>query len=168
MQLPYIVSTNHSVMFPVPLRVKVCCIASEEEAALAVRLGASAIGLVSRMPSGPGPIPESRIRDCANRAAGRRDLPSYLRNDGRADHRATKILPHYDTSARRRGRARRPRAAVRCASGDSIVQVVRVRDDEALRQAIAVAPVVDAILLEATFTARNKSLTPKPDSSAID
>jgi hypothetical protein len=46
--------------------------------------------------------------------------------------------------------------------------VIRVRDDEALRQAIAVAPVVDAILLEATFTARNKSLTPKPDSSAID
>jgi hypothetical protein len=52
-------------MFPVPPRVKVCCIASEEEAALAVRLGASAIGLVSRMPSGPGPIPEPRIRDIA-------------------------------------------------------------------------------------------------------
>src|SRR5471030_1788724 len=65
MQLPYIVSTNGSVMSPVPPRVKVCCIASEEEAALAVRMGASAIGLVSRMPSGPGPIPESRIRDIA-------------------------------------------------------------------------------------------------------
>src|SRR5450759_1311067 len=65
MQLPYIVSTDGSVMFPVPPRVKVCCIASEEEAALAVRMGASALGLVSRMPSGPGPIPESRIRDIA-------------------------------------------------------------------------------------------------------
>jgi phosphoribosylanthranilate isomerase len=52
-------------MFPAPPRVKVCCIASEEEAALAVRLGASAIGLVSRIPSGPGPVPESRIRDIA-------------------------------------------------------------------------------------------------------
>src|ERR1700716_572176 len=65
MQLPYVVSTNRSVMFPVPPRVKVCCIASEEEAAMAVRVGASAVGLVSRMPSGPGPIPESRIRDIA-------------------------------------------------------------------------------------------------------
>jgi len=53
-------------MFPVPPRVKVCCIACEEEAALAVRMGASALGLVSRMPSGPGPIPESRIRDIAD------------------------------------------------------------------------------------------------------
>src|SRR6266404_9304561 len=52
-------------MFPVPPRVKVCCIASEEEGALAVRLGASAIDLVSRMPSGPGPISEYRIRDIA-------------------------------------------------------------------------------------------------------
>jgi phosphoribosylanthranilate isomerase len=46
-------------------RVKICCIASEEEAALAIAMGASAIGLVSRMPSGPGPIPEARIRDIA-------------------------------------------------------------------------------------------------------
>src|SRR6476469_10587903 len=65
MQLPYVVFTNGPDMFPVQPRVKVCCIASEEEAALAVRMGASAIGLVSRMPSGPGPIPESRIRDIA-------------------------------------------------------------------------------------------------------
>jgi len=52
-------------MFPVTTRVKVCCIASEAEAALAVRMGASAIGLVSRMPSGPGPISERRIREIA-------------------------------------------------------------------------------------------------------
>src|SRR6476469_8586416 len=65
MQFPYIVSTDDSTMFLIPTRVKVCCIASAAEAALAVRMGASAIGLVSRMPSGPGPIPESRIRDIA-------------------------------------------------------------------------------------------------------
>jgi len=46
-------------------RVKVCCIRSVEEARLAVRLGASALGLVSEMPSGPGVIPETRIAEIA-------------------------------------------------------------------------------------------------------
>ena len=38
--------------------VKVCCIASEEEARQAIEAGASAVGLVGRMPSDPGPIPD--------------------------------------------------------------------------------------------------------------
>src|SRR3954468_2807064 len=52
-------------MFPTATRVKVCCIASEEEVAMVVRAGAAAVGLVSRMPSGPGPIPEALIREIA-------------------------------------------------------------------------------------------------------
>ncbi len=48
-----------------PTRLKVCCIASREEAALAIRHGASAIGLVSAMPSGPGPIDEALIAEIA-------------------------------------------------------------------------------------------------------
>src|SRR5438105_1813738 len=47
------------------VRVKICCIGSIEEAALAVRYGASAVGLVSAMPSGPGPIPEELIAEIA-------------------------------------------------------------------------------------------------------
>ena len=46
-------------------RLKVCCIASVEEARLAVRLGASALGLVGSMPSGPGVISASRAREIA-------------------------------------------------------------------------------------------------------
>jgi phosphoribosylanthranilate isomerase len=34
-------------------RIEVCCIASVDEAWLAIRHGASALGLVSAMPSGP-------------------------------------------------------------------------------------------------------------------
>src|SRR5262245_26644177 len=45
------------------VRVKVCCIASVEEARLAVELGASALGLVSEMPSGPGVIHEDSISE---------------------------------------------------------------------------------------------------------
>lgn len=53
-------------MFQSRPRVKVCCIESEADARLAIAYGADAIGLVSRMPSGPGVIPEERIRDIAS------------------------------------------------------------------------------------------------------
>ena len=46
-------------------RVKICCISSTEEARLAVRLGASALGLVSEMPSGAGVISEALITEIA-------------------------------------------------------------------------------------------------------
>ncbi|GAB4032229.1 phosphoribosylanthranilate isomerase [Spirosoma jeollabukense] len=38
------------------VRIKICCISSVDEARLAVRLGADALGLVGRMPSGPGVV----------------------------------------------------------------------------------------------------------------
>ena len=47
-------------------KVKICCIGSVEEAWLAIRHGASALGLVSEMPSGPGVIPEETIADIAS------------------------------------------------------------------------------------------------------
>jgi phosphoribosylanthranilate isomerase len=42
-------------------RVEVCCIGSPQKAKLAIDLGASAVGLVSEMPSRPGVIPGSLI-----------------------------------------------------------------------------------------------------------
>lgn len=42
-------------------RIKVCCIASPEEAQAAIDAGADALGLVARMPSGPGPIADEQI-----------------------------------------------------------------------------------------------------------
>ena len=46
-------------------RVKICCIASIDEAHRAIRAGASALGLVSTMPSRPGVIPWERIEEIA-------------------------------------------------------------------------------------------------------
>ena len=46
-------------------RLKVCCIGSVAEAWLAIRYGASALGLVSQMPSGPGIIREELIAEIA-------------------------------------------------------------------------------------------------------
>jgi phosphoribosylanthranilate isomerase len=136
-------------MFPIRPRVKVCCIASEEEAALAVRMGASAIGLVSRMPSGPGPIPESRIRDIA------RTVPPGVATFLLTCETTAELIIEQQRFCRtttlqlvdevEAGVHARLRDAL---PGISIVQVIHVRDEDALRQAVAVAPDVDALLLD--------------------
>lgn len=46
-------------------RVKICCISSTDEAELAVKAGADAVGLVGAMPSGPGPISDRKISEIA-------------------------------------------------------------------------------------------------------
>jgi len=46
-------------------RIKICCIASPEEAKLAVRSGADALGLVGDMPTGPGVIDDILARTIA-------------------------------------------------------------------------------------------------------
>jgi phosphoribosylanthranilate isomerase len=136
-------------MFPVPTRVKVCCIASEAEAAMAVEMGASAIGLVSRMPSGPGPISEQRIREIT--ATVPPGVATFLLTcETTADPiiaqqkfcraNTLQLVDEVDVGVHQRLRDALP--------GISIVQVVHVRDNNAIRQAVAVAPVVDAILLD--------------------
>lgn len=44
-------------------RIKICCIASPDEARIAIAAGADALGLVARMPSGPGPISDRAIAE---------------------------------------------------------------------------------------------------------
>lgn len=44
-------------------RIKICCISSIAEAAVAINHGADALGLVGKMPSGPGPIPDWLIAE---------------------------------------------------------------------------------------------------------
>lgn len=46
-------------------RVKVCCIASKDEANTAIKLGADALGLVGPMPSGPGVISQEMACEVA-------------------------------------------------------------------------------------------------------
>ena len=46
-------------------RIKICCIQNIQEAKTAISFGASAIGLVAKMPSGPGPIPDHLIKEIA-------------------------------------------------------------------------------------------------------
>jgi phosphoribosylanthranilate isomerase len=136
-------------MFPVPPRVKICCIASEAEAALAVSMGASAIGLVSRMPSGPGPIPESRIRDIARTVPP--GVSTFLLT---SETTAEPIIAQQQYTGANTLQlvdevAPSVYAALRDAlPGVRIVQVVHVRDERALAEARQLSLLVDAILLD--------------------
>lgn len=47
------------------IRIKICCISSILEAATAIKQGASALGLVGKMPSGPGVIEDDLIKTIA-------------------------------------------------------------------------------------------------------
>jgi phosphoribosylanthranilate isomerase len=130
-------------------RVKVCCIASPEEAALAIRLGAHAVGLVSAMPSGPGPIPEPLIAEIAARVPPptRTFLLTSLQSAREiavqhAHLRTTtiQIVDHLLEGTYEEIRAARP--------GVELVQVIHVNDEGAVREALAAAPHVDALLLD--------------------
>src|ERR1035438_9215428 len=58
-------SFNDLMKLTLTPRVKICCISSVAEAGLAVECGASALGLVSHMPSGPGIISDEQIAEIA-------------------------------------------------------------------------------------------------------
>ena len=130
-------------------RVKVCCIASVEEARLAIHHGAVAIGLVSEMPSGPGVIPEPLIAEIA--ASVPPGIGTFLLTcrqsvDGIvAQQRRTRANTIQICDELVKGTHRDLKAAL---PGIALVQVVHVDGDEAVARAAAVAPFVDALLLD--------------------
>jgi len=134
---------------PARPRVKVCCIASVEEMRAAVECGASAVGLVSAMPSGPGVIDEELIAEIAARVPPtvatflltcRQDADSIVEQQRRCRVNTLQLCDSVGRGVHTELRARLP--------GVSIVQVVHVRGDESLEEALSVAPHVDALLLD--------------------
>jgi phosphoribosylanthranilate isomerase len=130
-------------------RVKICCIASLQEAWMAVRHGASALGLVSAMPSGPGPIPEDLIAHIAARVpppvatfllTSRRDSASIIEQQRRTRVNTIQICDHLGTKDLLELRRALP--------GVRLVQVIHVLGAESLEEAKSVTPHVDAILLD--------------------
>ncbi len=130
-------------------RVKICCIQSIEEARLAIEAGASALGLVAQMPSGPGVISDDTIRAIA--ASVPPPIGTFLltsRTDASAvvDHQkavGTGTIQIVDRL--QRGTHEDIRRAL---PGIRIVQVIHVVDEYALEEAVEMAPHVDALLLD--------------------
>jgi phosphoribosylanthranilate isomerase len=130
-------------------RVKICCISSLEEAWTAIRYGASALGLVSNMPSGPGVISEDLIAKIA--ACVPPPIATFLLTSSQD---AQEIIEQH-----RRCRTNTIQICDRLESGSyediksalpgiSIVQVIHVTTEESLQEAVRIAPYVNAILLD--------------------
>lgn len=129
--------------------IKICCIASVDEAALAVAAGASALGLVSAMPSGPGVIDEALIAQIAATVApptatylltAAQSAEAIAAQHARCRTTTLQLVDHVPPAELKQLRARLP--------GVQLVQVIHVTGQASVNQAIAVAPLVDALLLD--------------------
>jgi phosphoribosylanthranilate isomerase len=130
-------------------RVKICCIASIEEAWLAIKYGAAAVGLVSEMPSGPGPIPEELIAKIARfippsvssfLLTSKQDPLEIVKQHRRCGTSVIQLVDRLGISDYEELRIALP--------GIKLVQVVHVVNEKAIDEAEIVAPYVDAILLD--------------------
>jgi phosphoribosylanthranilate isomerase len=130
-------------------RFKVCCIASPAEAALALAYGASAVGLVSAMPSGPGVIDDERIAEIV--ATLPPAVGSFLLTSAQdvetivAQQRRSRVNTVQLVDELPRGGHARLRLAL---PGIAIVQVIHVTGPASVAEALAVAPDVHALLLD--------------------
>jgi phosphoribosylanthranilate isomerase len=130
-------------------RVKICCISSPEEAALAIKQGASALGLVGQMPSGPGIIDNDLIRSIVKTIPP--PISSFLLT---SETSARNIIDHYQKvqtttiqivdalSDRQYQLIRQELPNVK------LVQVIHVLNEASIEEAIEISEFVDAVLLD--------------------
>jgi phosphoribosylanthranilate isomerase len=129
--------------------IKICCIMSVQEARMALEAGASALGLVSQMPSGPGVISDTLIAEIAALVpppvatfllTSRQDAASIIAQHRLRRTSTIQLVDHVPFDELRRLREGLP--------GIRLVQVIHVKGLESIDEALQVAPVVDAILLD--------------------
>ena len=131
------------------IRVKICCISSVEEAFLAINHGASAIGLVSEMPSGPGVIQEELITQIAKTCppgvatfllTSKQNIEEIIEQQRRCGTNTIQICDRII-----KGKYEDLKNAL---PGIKIVQVIHVTGEESVNEAIEISKHVDAILLD--------------------
>ncbi|MFN8305371.1 MAG: phosphoribosylanthranilate isomerase [Ferruginibacter sp.] len=130
-------------------KIKICCISSHEEARLAIRLGADALGLVGRMPSGPGPIDDELIASITRiihppiasfLLTSEQSSTEIIRHVNRAHTNTVQIVDELTEGSYTDIRSALPHI--------KIVQVIHVTGDESIEQALRVQDQVDALLLD--------------------
>ncbi len=130
-------------------RIKICCISDPEEARIAIEAGASALGLVARMPSGPGPIPDELIRQIAMTIpppiatfllTSETTVESIIKHHLRTHTNTIQIVDSLKKGSYSQLKEALPQV--------KIVQVIHVRNEKSVEEAIAISGQVDAILLD--------------------
>ena len=131
------------------IRIKICCIGSIEEAWTAINYGASAIGLVARMPSGQGVITDELIYEIAKTIpppVATFLLTSETSSGGIVNHHKrvnTNTIQIVDTL--KLGSYRDIKEKL---PGIKIVQVIHVLNEKSIDEALKVSEKVDALLLD--------------------
>ncbi len=130
-------------------RVKICCISSIEEARLAISYGASALGLVSEMPSGPGVIADelaAEIADCVPPGVSsflltsKQDAQLIIKQQREIRVNTIQIVDRLE-----RGTYGEMREAM---PGVKLAQVIHVSHEESFDEALSLASQMDALLLD--------------------
>jgi phosphoribosylanthranilate isomerase len=130
-------------------QIKICCISSISEALTAIEAGASAIGLVGQMPSGPGVIPDSLIFEIA-RAVPETVATFLLTSETSVQeiinhHKRTQTNTIQIVDALAEGSYMQLRSAL---PGIRLVQVIHVIDERSIAEALEISGQVDALLLD--------------------
>ncbi len=131
------------------IRIKICCISSPDEARMAILAGASALGLVGKMPSGPGVIGDDLIRQIAATVpppiatfllTSETDVDAIVAHHNRVLTNTIQLVDALAVGSYTRLREELP--------GIKLVQVIHVLDDASVDEALAAAEEVDALLLD--------------------
>ncbi|MEP7347151.1 MAG: phosphoribosylanthranilate isomerase, partial [Gemmatimonadaceae bacterium] len=126
-----------------------CCMSSDVEVARALAVGATALGFVSAMPSGPGPISEDLIARLVPLVPPSVDTflltsltepQSIAAQHARCGTSTIQLVDHLEPDALR--------ALRRLVPSVRLVQVVHVTGPSSIDEAEEAAPLVDAILLD--------------------
>jgi phosphoribosylanthranilate isomerase len=130
-------------------RVKICCIGTTDEAWMAIRHGANALGFVSQMPSGPGVVPEDTLRRIASAVppgvatfllTSRQDATGIINQQRKLRLNTVQVVDRLLAGSHR--------DLKRALPGVAIVQVIHVTGERSVAEAVAIAQDVDAILLD--------------------
>jgi len=130
-------------------RVKICCISSKQEAFDAIDFGASALGLVGEMPSGPGVIPDEKIFEIAQAVpppiatfllTSKTNSKEIIEHHKRTQTNTIQIVDELTDRTYHEIRAALPNV--------KLVQVIHVTGERSVDEAIELSEFVDAILLD--------------------
>jgi len=130
-------------------RVKICCINSVEESRFAIRCGASALGFVSEMPSGPGVISLDLIANIISSVppavstfllTSKQSINEIIKQHNHCRTNTIQIVDRLIEGTHKDLKKNLP--------GISIVQVIHVTGEESIEEALSIEDSVDAILLD--------------------
>jgi len=129
--------------------IKICCIGSVEEASLAISAGATALGLVGHMPSGPGIISDNLIAEIAGSIpkhidtfllTSETDIDQIIQHHSKVNTTTIQIVDELTNGTHVQLKGVLPSV--------KIVQVLHILDETSIEKAIRISKNVDAILLD--------------------